>query len=76
MDEHETAILKMINKRIDDLATSYQVLNDNHGNLEISVAELRTEWKTTKSWVKYVFGTSLLGFLISVVSLLKMFNVI
>ena len=76
-------VLKLINKRIDevhdridDLTTSYKVLNENHQNLENGFIEMKTEWKTTKSWVKFVFGTSLAGTLVSILTVLKMFGML
>ena len=76
-------VLKLINKRIDEvhdrvdeLTKSYKILNDSHSKLDKGFIEMRTEWKTTKTWVKYVFGTSLLGFLISLLNILKLFEVI
>ena len=45
-------VLEMINKRIDDLAESYKILNDSHNKLENSFTEMRTEYQTTKSWIK------------------------
>jgi len=69
-------ILKMINKRIDDLYKSYTVLNDSHQRLENGFIEMRTEWKTTKTWVKFIFGTSLLGAFVSLLTVLKTFGVI
>lgn len=38
--------------------------------------EMRTEWKTTKSWVKFIFGSSLLGTAVSILTVLKMFGVL
>jgi len=69
-------VLKLINKRIDELADSYKVLNEHHQTLENGFIEMKTEWKTTKSLVKYVLGTSLLGFVLSLLNLLKMFGAI
>ena len=67
-------VLKLINKRIDELADSYKILNEHHQTLENGFIEMKTEWKTTKSLVKYVLGTSLLGFMLSLLNLLKMFG--
>lgn len=69
-------VLKMINRRIDDLSKSYNVLNDSHQRLENGFIEMKTEWRTTKSWVKFIFGTSLLGALISLLTVLRTFGVI
>jgi len=69
-------VLKMINKRIDELAESYGVLNESHQNLELGFARMETEWKTTKSWIKFIFGTSLLGFVVSLLTVLKTFGLI
>ncbi|MBU1173046.1 MAG: hypothetical protein KKD44_26080 [Proteobacteria bacterium] len=69
-------VLKLISKRIDELADSYKVLNEHHQLLENGFIEMKTEWKTTKTWVKYVFGTSLLGFVLGLINVLKMFGVI
>lgn len=66
----------MINRRIDDLSKSYNVLNDSHQRLENGFIEMKTEWRTTKSWVKFIFGTSLLGALISLLTVLRTFGVI
>ncbi len=73
--DHEQ-VLKMINDRIDDLANSYKVLNDSHSKLDKGFIEMKTEWKTTKSWIKFIFGTSLLGFIVSLLTVLKTFEVI
>jgi len=70
------ALLKMINERIDELSRSYKILNENHQNLENGFIEMRTEWKGVKTLGKYIFGTSLLGFLISLLNVLKLFGVI
>ena len=69
-------VLKLINNRIDELADSYKTLNDHHQTLENGFIEMKTEWKTTKSLVKYVLGTSLLGFMMSLLNILKLFGVI
>ena len=66
----------MINKRIDSIAASYTILNDSHQRLENGFIEMKTEWKTTKSWVKFVFGTSLLGTFVSILTVLKTFGAI
>ena len=74
-------VLKMINKRIDELTTdfnsltrSFNALNDSHHTLDKGFAEMKTEWKTTKSWIKFIFGTSLLGFIASLFTIMKMFG--
>ena len=67
--------MKMINKRIDDIAESYSVLNDSHQRLENGFIEMKTEWKTTKSWIKFIFGTSLLGAVVSLLTVLRTFGV-
>ena len=69
-------VLEMINKRIDELAESYKILNDNHSKLERGFIEMRTEWATSKSWIKFIFGTSLLGAFVSILTVLKTFGVI
>ena len=69
-------VLNMINKRIDDIAQVYTVLNESHQKLENGFIEMKTEWKTTMSWVKFIFGTSLLGVLVSLLTVLKTFGVI
>ena len=69
-------VLKMINKRIDELAESYGVLNESHQTLELGFARMETEWKTTKGWIKFIFGTSLLGFIVSLLTVLKTFGLI
>ena len=50
------AVLKMINKRVDELASdfnsltkSFEALNESHHTLELGFTEMRTEWKTSKS---------------------------
>jgi len=75
MDDYK-AILQMIgdiNERITELQHSYKTLNDYHHNLEVDFTEMRTELRTerqtNKAWIKYVFGTSLLGFIISITTL-------
>lgn len=68
-------VLEMINKRIDDLAESYKVLNDSHQRLQDGFIEMRTEWDTTKTWIKFIFGTSLLGAVVSVLTVLRTFGV-
>ena len=73
--DHET-VLKMINKRIDELVKSYGVLNDSHQTLENGFIRMETEWKTSKAWFKFIFSTSLLGFLVSLLTVLKTFGVI
>ena len=69
-------VLDMINKRIDELAKSYGVLNESHQNLENGFIRMETEWKTTKGWIKFIFGTSLLGFVVSLLTVLRTFGVI
>ena len=70
------AVLKMINRRIDELVKSYGVLNESHQTLENGFIEMRTEWRTTKSWIKFIFGTSLLGAVVSILTVLKTFGVL
>lgn len=79
----DETVLKLINKRIDevhkridDLAESYKVLNEHHQDTENSLIEMKTEYKTTKSWVKFIFGTSLAGTLVSILTVLRMFGVL
>ena len=76
-------VLKLINKRIDevhdridDLTTSYKVLNESHGTLENGFIEMKTEWNGVKTLGKYIFGTSLLAFLVGVLNVLKLWGVI
>lgn len=69
-------MLKMINKRIDELAASYKFLNDSHQKLQDGFIEMSTEWKTTKSWVKYILGASLLGTLVNLATVARIFGVI
>ena len=69
-------VLEMINKRIDELVKSYGILNDSHQTLENGVIRMETEWKTTKGWIKFIFGTSLLGFVVSLLTVLKTFGLI
>jgi len=76
-------VLKMINKRIDELhkrvdelVNSYGVLNDSHQTLENGFIRMETEWKTTKGWIKFIFGTSLLGFVMGLLTALRQFGVI
>ena len=66
----------MIEKRIDGLAESYKVLNESHQTLQDGFIEMKTEWKTTKDWIKFIFGTSLLGALVSIATVLRTFGVI
>ena len=70
------ALLKMINERIDELTKSYKVLNESHQTLENGFIEMRTEWNGVKTLAKYILGSSLLGFLISLLNILKLFEVI
>lgn len=52
-------ILKLIEAqgdRLDDLAESYRILNDNHATLSNQFTELRTEVKTTKSFLKWLLS--------------------
>ncbi len=77
------AVLKMINKRIDELTSDYNsltksftALNDSHHTLELGFTKMETEWKTTKSWIKFIFGTSLLGAVVSILTVLKTFGVL
>ena len=76
-------VLKLINKRIDevhdridDLTKSYKILNDSHGKLENGFIEMKTEWNGVKTLAKYIFGTSILGFVLSLLNILKLFGVI
>ena len=76
-------VLEMINARIDELGADYNslsksfvVLNDSHHNLEIAFTKMETEWKTTKSWFKFLVGTSLLGFVSGLLTVLKTFGLI
>ena len=76
-------VLKMINKRIDELTSDFHsltksvgVLNDSHHKTDLAVARIETEWKTTKSLIKFILGTSLLGFVASLLTILKIFGVI
>ena len=52
-------ILKLIEAqgdRLDDLAESYRILNDNHAKLSNQFVELRTEVKTTKSFLNWLLS--------------------
>ena len=76
-------VLKMINKRIDELTSDFhsltssvKTLNDSHHKTDLVITRIDTEWKTTKSWIKFIFGTSLLGLVVSLLTILKMFGVI
>lgn len=69
-------VLKMINKRIDELSESYTVLNESHQTLELAFARMEAEWETTKSLIKFIFGTSLLGLVVSLLTILKIFGAI
>ena len=77
------AVLKMINKRIDEvhnridnLAESYKVLNDSHSALENNYIEMNAEWKTLKTLAKYIFGANIFVFIIGLLNVLKLFGVI
>ena len=65
-----------LHKRVDELVKSYGVLNDNHQTLENGFIRMETEWKATKSLAKFILGTSLLGFIVSLLTVLKIFGVI
>lgn len=67
-------VLKLINKRIDELADSYKTLNEHHQVLENGFIEMKTEWKTFWTLAKFLAGTSLVGTLVSVLTVLKMFG--
>ena len=76
-------VLKMINKRIDELtsdfhslAKSVKVLNDSHHKTDLTIARIETEWKTVKGLFKFLVGTSLLGFVAGLLTVLKTFGVI
>ena len=73
---NDEAVLKMINQRIDELVKSYGVLNDSHQTLELGFTKMETEWKTSKAWFKFIFGASLLGSFVSLLTVLKIFGVI
>ena len=73
----------MINKRIDELASDYDtltaaftVLNESHHTLELQFTKMATEWNTTKSLIKWILGTSVLGFIGSLLTILRVFGVI
>ena len=77
------AILKMINKRVDELtsdfnslAKSFEALNESHHTLELGFTRMETEWKTVKGLFKFLVGTSLLGFVTGLLTVLKMFGAI
>ena len=81
MKMNNETVLKMINKRIDeltsdfhDLTKSIQVLNDSHHKTDLAITRIETEWKTNKAWFKFIFGTSLLGLIVSLLTILKMFG--
>ena len=59
-----------------NLFKSYKVLNDYHNNLERKFTVMETEWRTAKSMLNWLAGGSLLTLVVSLVNLLKMFNVI
>ena len=76
------AVLKMVNKRIDELTSdfnsltkSFSALNDSPHTLELGFTKMETELKTTKSWIKFIFGTSLLGAVVSQLTVLRTFGV-
>jgi len=76
-------VLEMINKRIDELSSDYNklaaafsVLNESHHTLELKFTEMATEWKTTKSLIKWILGTSVLGFIGSLLTILRLFGVV
>lgn len=49
-------LIEMQGDRLDDLSESYRVLNDNHTKLSNQFVELRTEVKTTKSFLKWILS--------------------
>jgi len=59
-----------------NLFKSYKVLNDCHVNLERKFTIMETEWRTAKNMLNWIAGGSLLTFIISALSLLKMLKVI
>ncbi len=61
---------------VKSLAKSYKVLNDHSHKQDLGFTELKTEWETNKSWIKWILGSSLIGTIIGVVSLLKTFGLI
>ena len=80
--DNET-VLKMINKRIDELhkrvdelVKSYGILNESHQTLENGFIRMETEWKTANGLFKFLVGTSLLGFVAALLTVLRMFGVI
>ena len=84
MDAHENAKdIAVISERMtniaDDqrqLAKSYKVLNDHHGELDTKFTKMETEWSTTKDLIRWLVGGSAMSLLVGIIQLLKIFEII
>lgn len=61
---------------VKSLAKSYKVLNDHSHKQDLAFTRLETERETDKAWIRWILGSSLIGTVIGVLSLLKTFGLI
>jgi len=84
LDAHENkqnlaVLTEKISNMADDqhnLFKAYKVLNDYHNTLERKFTVMETEWRTAKNLLSWIAGGSLLTFVVSGLTFLKLINVI
>ena len=54
MDDDVYRLIEVLNDRLTDLSKAYRVLNENHKELEVGFAELRSKVDTAVAIVKWV----------------------
>jgi len=78
--EKEIAVISQqitqINEKFAGLTKSYGVLNDSHRQLDRHFTIMSTEWRIAQRIIMYLFGGSLLTFIISLITLLRMYELI
>lgn len=64
-----------VDDRFNKMETTFHGPNGN-GGIVADIHILKTEWKTSKAWIQWLLGGSALGLVLSMVNLLKAFNII
>lgn len=64
-----------VDTRFNKMETTFHGPNGN-GGIVADIHILKTEWQTSKAWMKWLLGSSAIGLILSIANILKLFGII